>query len=469
MSKILIIDDNTNFCALIKRAIKHYGFDAIIKNTLTEGVRESQKNQYDIVLLDVNLPDGNGLEVIPAIRSIALPPEIIIITAEGSCDGAEFAIKYGAWDYIQKGDSLHEITFSIIRALEYREKKLSQKIPIALKTDGIIGNSPHMKDLKDLIAQAAVSDANVLITGETGTGKELTARAIHENSSRADNNFVVVDCAALPENLVESMLLGHEKGAFTGAVMSKKGLVEHAHEGTLFLDEIGEMPYYLQKIFLRVLQERRFRPVGSTREVTSNFRLIAATNRDLDAMVREETFREDLLYRLRTISIIQPPLRDRKGDIRDLAFHYAFKYCTENGLETKGFSPEFLEMVMFYDWPGNIRELINVMEQSVIVSRDEPILFPIHLPKYIRVKFARSTNFTEFDPHKKQNESHPGLDSLPSLKEYRENIVSIAEKEYLKELMKKTEGDIEKACIISNLKRARLYSLLKKYSISKII
>ena len=246
--------------------------------------------RHDLVLLDVGLPDGNGLDAIERLRGVESAPQIIIITDENSRNGAELAIRSGAWDYIQKPGSIHDITLSIIRALEYREQRNAEaRAPASrvLKLDGIIGKCPRMRNCFDLVAQAAANDINVLISGETGTGKELFASAIHNNSPRAQKPFVVLDCSALPETLVESILFGHDKGAFTGAEKAREGLVKQADGGTLFLDEVGELPFSVQKAFLRVLQERRFRPIGSAVEIDSDFRLIAATNRDLQNMVHE--------------------------------------------------------------------------------------------------------------------------------------------------------------------------------------
>ena len=235
-----------------------------------------------MVFLDVRMPDGDGLAMLPLIQAARSAPEIIIMTGFGNASGAELAITSGAWDYIEKGSSVKEITLSLVRALEYRKQKRSSNSTrnvVMLKRDAIIGISPAIKACLEQVAQAAECDASVLVTGETGSGKELFARAIHENSRRAPKPFVVVDCAALPDTLVESLLFGHEKGAFTGAEQSRSGLVAQANGGTLFLDEVGELPLSMQKAFLRVLQEHRFRPVGSHREVCSDFRLVAATNR----------------------------------------------------------------------------------------------------------------------------------------------------------------------------------------------
>ena len=237
-----------------------------------------------------------------------------------------------------------------------------------------------MEACLELLVQAVGGDGNVLITGETGTGKELFAKAIHSHSPRAHKNFVVVDCGALPETLIESTLLGFEKGTFTGAERSQEGLIKQADGGTLFLDEVGELPLALQKAFLRVLQERRFRPLGAKQEVTSDFRLIAATNRDLEDMVGKDLFREDLLYRLRTLAIDIPPLRLRPEDVTELFFYYLPRLSKKAGMETKGFSPEFLEMLHRYPWPGNVRELIGALEAAIHSTGPSHILYPAHLP-----------------------------------------------------------------------------------------
>lgn len=253
---------------------------------------------------------------------------MIIITGLGDPDGAEMAVRNGAWDYIQNPFSLNSLILPLKRVFQYRDELAKRQKPaVALKLDGIIGSSSQIKSCFDYLAQAANSEANVLITGETGTGKELFARAVHANGPRADRNFVVVDCAVLPETLVESSLFGHVRGAFTGADRASEGLIKQADKGTLFLNEVGELPISIQRAFLRVLQECTFRPVGGKSEVSSEFRLIAATNRDLDARVKDGKFRMDLLYRFRSLQLELPPLRQRQEDIRDMVLFYAAKIC----------------------------------------------------------------------------------------------------------------------------------------------
>ena len=359
MEKILIIDDSQVTCELLSMFIKKLGYEAKYVLTLQEGLEQVLSEEFDVVFLDVNMPDGNGLDMLPKIKEAVYDPEVIIITSFGNPDGAEIAIKSGAWDYIEKTPSPKKLMLTLTRALEYRKKKKTNKQAFVLKREGIIGNSPKIKTCLDFIAQAANSSANVLITGQTGTGKELFARAIHDNSHRQNNNFVVVDCASLPATLIESVLFGHEKGAVTGAYKSKVGLIMQADKGTLFLDEVGELPLNLQKAFLRVLQEQRFRPVGSKDEIKSDFRLLAATNKDLDEMVSQKFFREDFLFRLRSLSIELPPLKERLEDIKPLAFYYINEICLRYQVDIKGFSSGFLDALTTYEWPGNVREVLN--------------------------------------------------------------------------------------------------------------
>ncbi|HQP55771.1 MAG TPA: sigma-54 dependent transcriptional regulator, partial [Syntrophorhabdus sp.] len=308
MADILIIDDDSDVSDMLVEMVTRMSHRPESSFTLKDARQKILANDYDVIFLDVRLPDGNGLDILPLIKDMSSVPEVIIITGHGDSDSAELAMKSGVWDFIQKPCSLSSMRLVLTRAIQYREKKgLATKPPVLLKKDNIIGNSPSLRACFDLVAQAAQSDINVLITGETGTGKELFARAIHDNSQRADKSFIVVDCAAMPDNLVESTLFGHEKGAFTGADRSREGLIKLAHRGTLFLDEIGELPPLIQKSFLRVLQEHRFRPIGSSGEEQSDFRLIAATNRKLDRMVANGQFRTDLLFRIQALTIELPP------------------------------------------------------------------------------------------------------------------------------------------------------------------
>jgi len=463
MANVLIIDDDQLICDWIAKVVTRLGHHPVSTHLLREGLRKVQSEPFDIVFMDIQMPDGSGLEIMPEIKASRFSPEIIVITGLGDPDEAELAIQTGAWDYIEKPASFDTLKLPITRALEYRAERKPEKQPLVLKRKDIIGDSPKITSCLELLAQAAGSNVNVLISGETGTGKELFAKAVHSNSSRAKRNFVVVDCTALPETLVESVLFGHARGAFTGADRSEEGLIKQADGGTLLLDEIGELPFLIQKRFLRVIQEHRFRPVGGRQEIESDFRLVAATNRNLDSMVREGRFREDLFFRLRTIVIELPPLREVSEDIKKLTVFYIDALCERFGIVPKGASPEFWEAVAAYKWPGNVRELIQALEKALLSAEDEPILFPKHLPTYIRIQVARNS-FPQKPANNGQPEMPSSVPKVPSkLKEVRKAAVSEAEKQYLKDLISFVGGDINKACRISGLSRSRLYTLLRRF------
>jgi two-component system NtrC family response regulator len=464
MANVLIIDDDPKMCKVLMKLIARMGHEATSRGSLDSGLDEARSRPYDIVFLDVNFPEGSGLDILPKIRKTAAKPDVIIMTAFGDATGAEMAIKYGAWDYIQKSVSPKELTLPLKRIIQYREglEKIRQSA-VALKLDDIVGSSSQMKACYDFVAKAANSSANVLITGETGTGKELFSRAIHANSLRSASRFVVVDCAALPETLVESVLFGHVKGAFTGADTRQEGLVKHADGGTLFLDEVGELPFAVQKTFLRVLQERCFRPVGSKDELKSDFRLIAATNRNLEQMVHSGRFREDLLFRLQELSIDLPCLRDRPEDIIDIALFHTRRLCEQHRMGTKGFSPEFFELLRDYEWPGNVRELINALKSVLTAAVNESTLLPIHMPMQIRIHSVRSSLEIQ-DRSKAESEKTNQYEPVAST--FREAIES-TEQKYIQNLISETKGDIKDACRISGLSRSRLYGLMKKHNISR--
>ena len=466
MAKILIIDDDKMVCDTLARIFSEMGHEVIQAFTLSDGMSKASSVDADVVFLDVRLPDGNGLEHLPDVQAMPSMPEVIIITAFAGPDGAELALKNNAWDYIQKPASLDEVTMALSRALQYRKEKLESQTPVILKRESIVGNSPEILACLDQVARAARGRTNIFIGGDTGTGKELFARAIHANSARSENNFVVIDCAALPKNLIESILFGYAKGAFTGALRSEEGLVKHADGGTLFLDEVGELPMTMQKTFLRVLQERRFRPVGSTSEVTSNFRLVSASNRDLDKMVESGEFRDDLLFRLRSITIDLPPLCQRKEDIKDIAVDFLLLICESQNIGVKGFSPGFLDILTSYNWPGNVRELHSVIEYAIAESINEQTLFPKHLPSHVRIQVARSS-FGDPDTKADTDQSiSDSFEGFPKWKDFRKTLIADGEKRYLRELMTHAGNDVKQASRLSSLSQPRLYELLRKYKIS---
>jgi two-component system NtrC family response regulator len=463
MARILVIDDDLKICLLLTRIIEGMHHEVFYDQSLKEGLHRARSDRFDVILLDLTLPDGNGLSILPELTATPSNPEVIIVTGTGDQRGAEVAFTNGAWDFVPKPFLPEEVALPVTRALQYREQKVSVRRPKVLWREGILGSSPKLKTCLELVAQAAATDANVLISGETGTGKELFARAIHENGRRAEGNFVVVDCTALPATLVESTLFGHEKGAFTGADQSAEGLFRQAHGGTLFLDEIGELPLAMQKAFLRVLQERSFRPVGSRQEVTSDFHLVAATNRNLEQMSAQDLFREDLLYRLRAVTLHLPPLRERKEDITDLTVHHITRICDKYRLKNKGFAPEFFEVLREYQWPGNVRELVNTLEGALAAAGDSPILYPKHLPTHLRLHRFQETAVENKEASGPVGWDLVDLTELPQLKDYREALLSRAEEAYLTELMKRTKGRISEACAAAGLSESRLHALLKKY------
>jgi two-component system NtrC family response regulator len=343
-------------------------------------------------------------------------------------------------------------------AVEYRRERLAHARTKALDLEGIVGSSPSLRRALDSLAEAADGDTTVLITGETGTGKEIFARAIHRNSDRREEPFIVVDCAALPENLVESMLFGYRKGAFTGAERDREGMVKLADGGTLFLDEVGELPPTIQKAFLRVLQEKSFRPVGGEKEVASDFRLVVATNRDLTDMAEEGTFRKDLLFRIRGHAIDLPPLRERGEDAVEIARDLITRLCRRRGQGMKGTTEAFLKILLDYSWPGNVRELNHALERAIDAAADQPVLHPVHLPTLIRVSVARGAVREDLNVP-----GQGGGEAFPQLKDAKK----AAEMMYLRDLMDSTGGDINKACRLANVSRSRLYALLKEHGIDR--
>lgn len=468
MSTILIIDGDVAFSKSLMAELAKNSLHAAHSTTLSKGLAMLHVGEFSLVLLGDEASGKNSLDFLSTLREIPSRPEIIVLSKSRDPDAAEAAIHGGAWNFMPKPVNMQRLMVLARRALEYHRERPAKCAPVSLRREGIVGNSRLLNSCLDIVAQAASTDVNVLITGETGTGKELFARAIHANSSRAGSPFVVVDCAALPETLVENMLFGHERGAFTSAENRSVGLVKQADGGTLFLDEVGELPVSTQKVFLRVLEGRSFRPVGGAREITSNFRLVAATNRDLEAMVGTEAFRRDLFFRLRGIRLELSPLRDLLDDLNDLVCHFVRRACARLNVDTKGFAPDFLDTLLQYEWPGNIRELVNALDQAVVRAGTEPILYPQHLSRNIRANVAR-LQVAELPALQERAAPFTEEDSFPSLREYREKHLAELEAWYLKNLMLVSKGDISKACRLSGLSRPRIYALLKERGVERSV
>ncbi|MFH2124938.1 MAG: sigma-54 dependent transcriptional regulator [Pseudomonadota bacterium] len=480
MALILVVDDDHIISQLLAEEFTRHGHHSVTANSVASARRTAAARHPDVVFLDVQLPDGSGLDIIGELKETPAKPEVVIFTGFGNPEGAEMAIRNGAWDYLEKPISMDRLHLALSRALEYRkQKKKAGRVSVVLDRGQIMGDSPAMQRCLGTVAEIAGSEASVLVWGETGVGKELISRAIHRNSPRKERAFVVVDCAALPANLVENILFGHEKGAFTGAANRASGLLAQADGGTLFLDEVGELTLDIQRKLLRALQEHKFRPVGGGGEVASDFRVVAATNRDLDAMCQEGRFRPDLLYRLKGITVRVPPLRERGKDIKPIASTFCAELCERYGIPYKGFAPDFFESLEAHDWPGNVRELKNTIEWVLARALDQPTLFTAHLPTNLRAKLAReSVGDMALSPFVQELHYYddptavsglaldqPDTDSQ-TLKDYRVMAAEAAERRYLQALLASHGGDPRRAQSVSGLSKARYYALLKKHGLS---
>ncbi|NCC24695.1 MAG: sigma-54-dependent Fis family transcriptional regulator [Deltaproteobacteria bacterium] len=467
---ILIVDDEQDFAEGMQEIVELMGHGCDTAGSISDALRMAGSGGYDIVFLDVFLPDGNGLDSIRDFQSSPSGPDLIVLTGIGDPDGAALAIKSGVWDYLTKPATVAKIRNTIQRVLHNRDKRLKDSKVQFLERSEIVGDSPQIAACLQKLAKASRSSLGVLITGETGTGKELFARAIHANSSRRKGPFVILDCASLPKNLIESILFGHVKGAFTGAESTQTGIVKQADGGTLFLDEVGELPKNIQRAFLRVLQTKQFRPVGGDKELSSDFRVVSATNKNLDEMVESGHFRKDLFFRLNTMTIDLPPLRERGSDLRILITHYLCKTCEDLQIPPKGVSDDLMSAMHMYDWPGNVRELTNTIQLAVQNGLDEPTLYPHHLPTYIRVKIAREHfNLTRNDVI--EHEPEDGLrtrtpETIPTYKQYREETLAAMERKYFRELRIVCDGSAKLGCRLSGLSRARFYQILKKVGVN---
>ncbi len=376
MKNILIIDDEEKLRSLLARIVKSEGFEVLEAPDLKLGFKKLESKDIDVVLCDVKLPDGNGVDFVQKIKTSFPLTEVILLTAFGKISDGVQAMKNGAFDYIVKGDDNDKIIPLLHKALEKvqlqkKVKQLEKRISDKYSFDNIIGKSKGLEQVIDLSKKVAKTDSTVLLTGETGTGKEVFAQAIHENSNRVGKSFVALNCSTFSKEILESELFGHKQGAFTGAIKDKKGFIEEANGGTLFLDEIGEMPLELQAKLLRVLETSEYIQIGDTTARKSNFRLIAATNRDLKTESEAHRFRSDLYFRLNIFEIKIPPLRERIKDIVPLTHYFVEQFASRGNKKTLTIEPDFMSKMETYHWPGNVRELRNVIERSVILVNGE--------------------------------------------------------------------------------------------------
>ncbi|OWK43357.1 sigma-54-dependent transcriptional regulator [Fimbriiglobus ruber] len=366
MPKLLVVDDEAIICHSFRKVFASADVEVITAGTVAEGRHRVAADRPDVVVLDLQLPDGAGTELFSYIRETDPKRPVIFITAHGTTDTAIEAMKRGAFDYLNKPLDLEGMSQLLGRAFEAaRVMRDPAALPDDPTTDRILGRTPAIQDMCKQIGRVAGQDVNVLILGESGTGKELVARAIYTHSRRADRPFLAINCAAIPEGLVESELFGHEPGAFTGADRQRVGKFEQCGDGTLLLDEIGDMPTAAQAKMLRLLQEQRFERVGGSQPIATRVRVLASTNQDLDRLIAAGKFRNDLYYRLKVVTIRVPPLRERKDDIPELAHHFLFRYAREAGKDVRGFAPEVLDLFQNYSWPGNVRQLENCVQAAV--------------------------------------------------------------------------------------------------------
>ncbi|MCC6544673.1 MAG: sigma-54-dependent Fis family transcriptional regulator [Nitrospirae bacterium] len=445
---ILLVDDDEIACRLLAEVLSDEGYKVDTVRSGQDAVKKTETSFYDLVITDLMMPGIDGLEILKKFKQVSPDTLVIMITAFGSLESAIEAMKAGAFDYVSKPFSEDEIKIVVRRAmmqkrLQKENEQFQRELKMAHGLDQIIGRSRPMMDIYKTVAMVINSTSNVLIQGESGTGKELIARAIHYNSTRSSKPFVVVNCAALPENLLESELFGHVKGAFTGAIISKKGLIEEAEGGTCFLDEIGDMSLPLQAKMLRMIQEKEIRRVGSTEPVYVNVRIVAATNQPLDRKVKEGGFREDLLYRLKVVTITLPPLRERREDIPLLAGYFLKKYTAEAGKDVSGFSPQAMDLLCRYSWSGNVRELQHTIERAVVLTTNTVIL-PDDLPEQVRYN------------------SYPE-DDLPPFKLMP---LDELEKLYLMRVLKETGGNKSEAAKILGVDRRTLYRMAERHRLN---
>lgn len=438
-TKILVVDDESIVRESLRDWLSGVGYKVEIAESGEKALRIIKQKKIKIMVADLIMPGMDGIELMKNAREIVPSISTVIITAHGTIQTAITAIREGAYDYIEKPFCPEKVEH-LIKNLEEHHDLIEENISLRRKIEdrfhfeGIIAKSPKMLKIIELVKTVAPTSATVLITGETGTGKEVVARAIHHQSQRRNKPFIATSCAALPESLLESELFGHEKGSFTGAVERKKGKFEAGDKGTLFLDEIGDINPNTQIHLLRALEEKKITRVGGNEEIGVDVRVIAATNRDLKTQVMQEKFREDLYYRLKVVTIKLPPLKDRREDILPLAEHFLKKYAEENKKSKKYFSPEVVEFTLNYSWPGNVRELENMIEHGVILSKNNAITLA-ELPQDI-------------------------IYPTPA----EEKTIEAVTRNHILNVLEETRGNISKTAMILGIRRMTLYNKIKKYN-----
>ncbi len=458
MQRILILDDEPDMLENCQRILSAAGYECLTTTEPAAALNLIENERPDLLLTDLRMPGMSGLEILKHARAIDPQRPVIMLTAFATIESAVEAMKAGAFHYLAKPFTMDQLKLTVERAMEQRRlaienSNLRQQLRGVFGFENITGGSTALQQVLELVRKTARSDANVLVLGESGTGKELIARAIHANSERATQPFVPVDCASLPENLLESELFGHERGAFTGAMNAKPGLMELADKGTLFLDEIGELPAGLQSKLLRALQEREIRRVGGTRQLPLDIRVVSATNRNLKTLIPEGGFREDLYYRINVIDIPLPPLRERTGDVMLLAHFFLKKFTARTQVKIIGFEPEVMLALEAHLWPGNVRELQNVIERACALADGDRIALR-DLPEHLRMPSQAS-----------EAASPPDLGARLTLKEAKERWVNQLESAYVTDVLKREGGNVSQAARTAGIDRKTLHRLLHKHSI----
>jgi len=451
--RILVVDDDETIRGFLRDLLTANGHDVDAAADARGAADMLKSGEYELVLTDLMLPDGDGLEILRMARARPYEPEVLVITAYGTIDSAVEAVRAGAFDYLTKPIATQKLLLTVDRAVERRSLRsevnnLRREVGERYAAEGLVAASPGMRRVLELVDIVSATDSAILIQGESGTGKELVARAIHFRGARAARPFIAINCAALPEALLESELFGYAKGAFTGAAAERKGLFEDADGGTLLLDEIGDMPLLLQGKLLRVLQEGEVRRVGSTSVQRVDVRILASTNHSLPHLILEGKFREDLFYRLNVIPVVIPPLRERREDIVPLCRHFLTQYGRKLGRSPQSLSPEALEAVLDHPWPGNVRELENVIERAVTLS-SSPVISAEEFRTILTLGHAVS-----------RPAARPG--SAPSAPE---GSIQAAERETIIRALREAEGNQTRAAEALGMGRNTLWRKMKKYGI----
>ncbi len=503
MTKILVLDDEEIIRKSALRVLEPAGYWVKTTASPKEALTFAGTFSIDLVLSDLKMPEMDGIEFLKRVKEVSPDTEVVIITGYGTVPGAVSALRYGAYDYIEKPINPEDLLLTVKRCLERKKLltenlRLKREVRALYSLENMVGNSAPMQRVFELVSTVAGVDSTVLITGGSGTGKELVARAIHFNSPRREGPFIVIDCVTIPETLMESELFGHMKGSFTGAGSTERGLIDLADEGTLFFDEIGNLPLQLQAKLLRVLQEKEYRPVGSRQTLKADVRFLAATNRDLMQMVRSGEFREDFYYRLNVFPLRIPPLRDRRDDVPALAHHFLKKYAARTGKDVEFISAGAMRLLMGYNWPGNVRELENAVHRAVILARSKTIgekevmlegLFcecpvtslltpaPLPLGEGGAKRRVRATSETEAEPESSVSETAengPGPATPNTLKNLsaekkrlRKEAAGGLERAFVLEALKRNGWNVTKAAREVGMERTNMHALIRKYGLKK--